>query len=479
MKNKVLKVCADGGKLLTSDALEYILDKDDPVAFTSMVLKKVLADKMFVNKKDLLDVLVGDSPLETPKTALISPKRTISDIRVYKDSDITGESRSEGDIKDFLTFFKNRYYTTKDMIEARPDFQRAIDISIAKTRTDANREHRIIGVVDGSNVTRNGHTLLTISDMSDVLKVLIPKDSPLKSQSMIDDEVVGLVGKFNNERTLFIPSRIVRPITPRKTWEKSDTSSKVAFISDIHVGSNTFLTSQWEAMIKWIKENHEKECINYIVFPGDVVDGIGIYPGQENELIISDIYEQYTALGEHLKEIPDDIKMILQPGNHDAVRLAEPQPALPSVFTKNFDSNVMMVGNPVSFEIEGRVITSYHGKSLDDWIADVPRLTYDRPIEAMKEMCMRRHLGPKYGGKNQISPENRDYLIMNYVPDIFVTGHVHKIDSGMYNGIRLLNASTFQDQTTFQKQHNFNPTPSVVPIVSLSDGHTRLQDFNQ
>ena len=169
--------------------------------------------------------------------------------------------------------------------------------------------------------------------------------------------------------------------------------------------------------------------------------------------------------------------MVIHPGNHDAARIAEPQPALNPKFTDKFDSNILMVGNPVYMNVEGRTVLTYHGKSMDDWIASVRGLTYDDPLKVMKEMCVRRHLAPIYGQRNALAPECKDYLIMETVPDIFVSGHVHGAGQQIYNGIRLINASTWQDQTEYQRMHNFNPEPSIMPVVSLNTGRIEMKDF--
>ena len=232
-------------------------------------------------------------------------------------------------------------------------------------------------------------------------------------------------------------------------------------------------------MIAWLKANSVKDDINYIVFPGDVVDGIGVFPDQDKELIINDIDDQYAKLAEYLKDIPDHIKMIIHPGNHDACRLAEPQPALNQRFTKGFDSNILMVGNPIYLDIEGRTVLTYHGKSMDDWIAAVQNLTYDNPLSVMKQMCVRRHLAPIYGQRNALAPEKKDYMCMELVPDIFVSGHVHGAGQEIYNGVRLINASTWQSQTEYQRQHNFNPDPGIMPVVELGSGRIRMHNFHE
>jgi len=96
-------------------------------------------------------------------------------------------------------------------------------------------------------------------------------------------------------------------------------------MSDVHVGSNTFLHKPWDRMVHWLKTEGKNE-VQYLVVPGDVVDGIGVFPGQEDEQ-------------DRLKEVPDGIRVIVQPGNHDAVRPAEPQPTFPKDIAKLFDSS--------------------------------------------------------------------------------------------------------------------------------------------
>ena len=59
--------------------------------------------------------------------------------------------------------------------------------------------------------------------------------------------------------------------------------------------------------------------IKYIFIVGDLVDGCGIYPEQDKELLIKDVYQQYKECAELLKQIPKHIPLIICPGNHDAL----------------------------------------------------------------------------------------------------------------------------------------------------------------
>ena len=476
MKTEILSEAAKRRILFSPDAMEMILSNNDPMAFTNTVFSHLAKDAVFVSKKDIMDCIAGDKTMFESQKESKPLNKVTTDLHIIKGTDITGESTCEGKINDFATYFMSRYHALKKIIEKRRDFGFCTTIEKAK---DLDRECRIIGMVYDRSTTKNGHTMLTIEDESGTAKVFISKESPLADEMFVNDEVIGILTKPSGKnRSFIIADKIFRPDIPKDhRWERLDLVSKIAFLSDVHVGSTTFLEPAWKRMTSWLKANSVKEEINYLIFPGDVVDGIGVFPDQDKELVISDIYEQYEKLAEYLKDIPDHIKMVIHPGNHDACRLAEPQPALNKVLTKSFDSNIMMVGNPVYMSVEGRTLLTYHGKSMDDWIAGVRGLTYEDPLKVMRAMCTTRHLAPIYGQRNALAPEKRDYLVMEYVPDIFVSGHVHGAGQEIYNGVRMINASTWQSQTEYQKMHNFNPDPAIMPIVSLADGSIQMRSF--
>ncbi|MCK9322650.1 MAG: DNA-directed DNA polymerase II small subunit [Candidatus Methanomethylophilaceae archaeon] len=476
MRSEVLSAAAQKKIFLSPDALEMVLSNSHPMEFINTVLTTISANSMFVDKKDIMDCIAGDKIIfECPKTIAPKNKKNL-DLKIMPGTDVTGESTCEGKINDFANFFKSRFYALKKLIESRRDFGHAMPIEKA---IRLGRETKIIGMIYEKKDTKNGHVILKLEDDTGMCTVLISKDSPNIKEIFVTDEVIGVSGKSTSKGDLFIADEIFRPDIPKNNnWIASDSVSSVAFLSDVHVGSYTFLKNNWEKMIQWLKTNAYDSDIDYLVFPGDIVDGIGIFPGQEEELDILDIYKQYETLANYLKEIPDHIQIVIHPGNHDAVRLAEPQPALNEVFTKSFDSNIMMVSNPINIKVEGRTLLSYHGKSIDDWISGVQQLTYDDPIKVMEEMLKRRHLAPMYGQKTALAPEKKDYLVMENIPDIFVSGHVHGAGTGAYRGIKMINASAWQGQTEYQKMHNFNPDPAIMPIVHLGTGKMTMKNFN-
>ena len=475
MRTEVLDFAARKNIFLCPDALDIILSNSRPIEFATTVLNALSENSMFVTAEDVTDFISGESTMMISPKPITPKNKRQPDLTVIKDTDVTGESVCEGKIEDFARYFKNRFQTLKRMIQSRRDFGRGISI---KDLDGMNREIKTIGIVSDISYTKNAHRMITLEDDTGTCKVMVLKDTPVIGNDIIvNDEVIGIIGRTSGSGIIMV-SEIFRPEIPAiNGWEASDSVSSVAFLSDVHVGSHTFLEERWKNMIKWMKENAYEQDIDYLIFPGDVVDGIGIFPGQQEELDIHDIYGQYEKLAEYLKDFPDHVKMVIHPGNHDAVRPAEPQPALSEVFTKTFDSNVMMVGNPVSLNIEGRTVLTYHGRSIDDWVSSVQKLTYEDPVAIMKEMLSRRHLAPIYGQKTALAPERKDYMLIEHVPDIFITGHVHGAGYINYRGVRTINASAWQDQTDYQKMHNFNPDPAVMPMVHLGTGKVNMKRF--
>ncbi|MGI6008800.1 MAG: DNA-directed DNA polymerase II small subunit [Methanomethylophilus sp.] len=475
MKEDILDAASRRKLFLSPDALEIIDSNGYPMEMVNTMLSAMAKNTMFVSKQDVLDFLNGDKALSQSEKTIKPHVKRDTDIEVIPGSDITGNSTCEGTIQDFTAYFRSRYNLLKKIIMQRRDFYGANTIERAKS---LDRQTNIIGMIYEVRQTRNGHTMLTVEDETGTISVFINKDSPAAQNIYINDEVVGITGKRAERSDLFIADNVVRPEIPKNhAWEPSDSTSSVAFLSDIHIGSKEFLKNGWEKMISWLKANAYDMGLSYIVMPGDVVDGIGAYPGQEADLEIADIYRQYDTLAEYVKEIPDDIKIVMHPGNHDACRLAEPQPALSEEYVHGFDSNVILTGNPIRLKIEGRKVTSYHGKSIDDFISAVRGMSYDDPLAVMREMAMRRHLAPMYGMRNALAPEKKDYLVMEEIPDIFVTGHVHGAGSMDYRGVKMINASTWQAQTDYQAMHNFNPDPCIMPVVNLGSGRISMKNF--
>ncbi len=400
--------------------------------------------------------------------------------------DMSGNSTCEGTTSDFVDYFQDRYNQIEKMLRGRRELRNAVAIE----RISAGaQEVAIIGMVVEKRITKNGHRMVQVEDSTGAVNVLVNKDEHQLiafADTLVNDEVIGVVAQASNKGDLLFSTSLIRPDIPRQhETNRSEAPVMAAFLSDIHVGSNTFLTENWEAMLKWLaghgttsRERDAAGRVKYLVIPGDLVDGVGIYPGQQDELTIGDVYDQYGAFGDWMKDLPEHLEVIVQPGNHDASRPAEPQPAFTQEVRERFDHhNAHFVANPAWFKMHGVTTLGYHGSSLIDFATSVTHLEYEEPLPAMKQMLQSRHLAPLYGERTPVAPEHHDYLVIHEVPDLFITGHVHVPGIESYRGVQMVNCGTWQSQTLYQKMLNFTPDPARMPLIDLQNLRGTLVDF--
>lgn len=520
MKEKVLKILLDHGTLVEPDAVEFILAQKDPVGFLRRFLEGRENLPLILTAADLRgseslssfdEAEIGEQPppapvAQPPQTRLGSgdvpqaaagrdmdeprpagPSRAASAANPAEPagileiiSDVTGTSTTDGSIENFTGYFRDRYRTLRRIIMGNLEMGSPTKIKDAAL---VEKDVKVIGMVMETRKTKNGHMGVTIEDDTGELYVLLHKDSDLSKEVILKDEVVGFSGKVkggskaDGKEPMMLAGAMHRPPLPvNRPQRRSEEDVEVVCMSDIHAGSSHFLHDAWDNFTDWISSD-EAAGVRYIIVAGDMVDGIGVYPNQEDELEILDIYKQYEDLARLMSPIPARIRVLMQPGNHDAVRFAEPQPALDPKFRGAFGPNYTFIGNPCHFSIGGVEVLSYHGRSIDDLVGSIPGITYNDPVPPMKEMLKRRLLATSYGGKAPLAAESHDHMLINPVPDILVTGHVHRTAVYRERCMTLINASAWQSQTPFQAMHNFHPDPAKVVVTNLKTGRCRIIDF--
>ena len=468
-----LKAIYEKNIRLTPEAFEF-LEKNE---IDQDVYEKILATEGLFFTKEMLDVLLSRQdkiptrPVTVARALAFRPeaKEFSPSFKLIGRSDITGKSNCTGKIEDFVAHFRNRFERVSAILR-----RRISEHGIATTKqlkSTQGSKVRLIAMVTDKRATKKGNVLLTVEDCEGSAKVVLPRETEAYKLSgkILNDDIIAFDGKNADE--LFICDTVTWPEIPfAREQKKTERDFAIVYLSDLHFGSRKFLEKPFQRFLNWLNGSEGNEelagKVKYIIVCGDLVDGIGIYPEQEKDLIVKDIYKQYEMFDLAMEKIPDYITVIAAPGNHDAVRRAEPQPALGEDLVK---SNVVRVGNPSNVEIEGLKHLLYHGTSLDSVIPAMGGLSYEKPEEAMLELLRRRHLSPIYGD-SLIVPEERDYLVIEEEPDIIHMGHVHKNGYMLYRGTLLLNSGTFQDRTDFQVRMGHHPTPAIVPILEAKTG---------
>ncbi|HNX40331.1 MAG TPA: DNA-directed DNA polymerase II small subunit [Methanothrix sp.] len=393
--------------------------------------------------------------------------------------DITGRSTCVGEYDDFVHYFRDRYARIRDILSRRLN-SRPIE-SLGKSCT--GREVSLIGMVMEVRSTAKGNRVIELEDPTGMVTAIITRDSEIYEQSaqIITDEVIGVTGTSDGNGRLFVKS-LLWPDMPAETAPLAKGSGHALLLSDLHVGSKYFMAEAWDRFLLWLNGETDDPSglaarVQYMLIAGDLVDGVGIYPGQQNDLAVMDIYDQYEAAAEKLNSIREGVKVIIAPGNHDIVRQAEPQPCLPEEVKKYFRKDMLFVGNPAWVNIGGVSVLIYHGRSIDDLVLRLPGVSYAAPEKAMIEMLKRRHLSPIYGSRVSIAPEHEDHYVISRPPAILHCGHVHTVGIARYKGVAVINSGTWQSQTDFQKKMNIQPVAAVAPLVDLATMKVRKLIF--
>ena len=523
--SKILLKFAKKGINLSPEAYNKVINAENPLDFASSLIVKLKSDK-FTSKDlvsvsgEMVDEITGikkqepEKNVETPQTEedtktespsiedfkkdddtpekhvneeILKASEVIQDTKVkFKRNetktnvqydfkilqDTSKKSYTSGEIENLIAYFKSRYEKLANILQKRPElrnFTKIADID------DSQESLSLILMVREIRTSKNGHKIVEFEDDTGEISILFSnKNDELFAQAerLVKDEVVGVIANKSNDSTFAFGQQIINPGVVRVPEKKMDFG--IVFLSDVHIGSLTFLEDAFQRFIDWINCEYGSEeqikiaeDIKYLIIGGDIVDGIGVYPNQDKELAIKDITQQYNEAARFLGNIRSDIKIIIAPGNHDASRVAEPQPAVPEEYAKALYEldNVEFISNPGVVSLDGINVLIYHGRSFDDLVMAVKEFSHERNDLLMEELLKKRHLAPIYGERTPLASELEDYLVIDEIPDVFHTGHVHINTYRKYKGIHLINSGTFQTQTEFQKIYNIEPTPAEVPIL--------------
>ncbi|MCE5214928.1 MAG: DNA-directed DNA polymerase II small subunit [Methanobacterium sp.] len=506
MDETIINKFADADVLIDDVAYQKINEQQDSIKFTEslinhlgihqegmLILTGEMVDNYLENNQHPLKSDISSSQTETSSSIIektppkVDEYKPLAQNQLIKDSpfnfqvlkDASRKSYTNGEIKDFSAYFSSRYHKLKEMLQRKKDLKSPQPIQELENVQDTVN---LIGMVNNIRNTKNNHKLIEVEDETGTASVLIHNENHSlfeDAERVVKDEVLGVLG--TRKGSLVLASELINPGTPRIDEKPMDFS--VVFLSDTHIGSSTFLEDAFANFIKWMNGEYgdaEQQKIannvRYLVVAGDIVDGIGVYPHQDKELTIKDIYKQYEEAARLFGQI-EDVQIIITPGNHDAGRLAEPQPAINEEYAADLYKlkNVEFVSNPSLVSLDGLNVLIYHGRSFDDFAMTVKGMSHQQTDLIMKELLEKRHLAPIYGERTPLASEVEDHMVIEEVPHVFHTGHVHINSYKKYKGIHLINSGTFQSQTEFQKIYNIVPTCAQVPI--LNQGTMKILKF--
>ncbi|MCX8150912.1 MAG: DNA-directed DNA polymerase II small subunit [Candidatus Bathyarchaeota archaeon] len=496
------------------DFLRTVATTDDPTIIIHRALQKIeaLEEKPLFICKSFLEAtfaqsittkvqqqaqpqFIQKSTFETPTVMFEASENNESFYPYAKDvdskieivEDSTGKLSSNGTMEDYLQYFQDRFKRMEKLLRQRMDVKAATPIAEA-LKAQAKTKLKIIGMVQEKRESKQ-QLFITIEDLNASATILIPSKAPeevhKKAQMLLPDQVI-CVAVIKTMSQLFIAEDIIFPEVGQRPNHRSPEPVYAVLTSDIHVGSAKFNKEAFKRFLLWLNGKYGDAQMKqiashtkYVLIAGDLVDGVGVFPGQAKELVIKDVHKQYRLAAKILGKIPQHIEIIISPGNHDAPRKALPQPSISEEFlpTSQGSRKLYSLSNPCRVSLHSVEVLMYHGRSLDDIIGAVPDIDHEHPEKAMKLLMQGRHLAPMYGGKTLLSPENRDYLVIDKAPEIFHAGHIHVLGCCNYRGVLVVNSGGWQDQTEYMAKLGLVPTPGKVPVVNLKTLETTILSF--
>ncbi len=478
IKNEIIKKILERGYQIEPEAFKLLqeIENNDIPEIIDKILesKKTESSKISINMNDIANLMpILEEKNENGKKILIN-----SEVKIIKNlSDkITVSEGKEG----YKNLFCSRYNKLLKIVTSRFGFHN-IDNIMNLEKSVKEGKKRVAGLVLDVKMKRSS-TIISLDDSTGILEaVVIDRDIINSVKEVLLDSLIVAEIEYSKRKIAILKS-FVLPDIPEHIPSLSSKKVYAVLTSVLHIGSKNFLCNEFLMFINWLKGKEDNEIVSrikYIVIAGDNIDGIGVYPGQENELKIKDIKGQYDLFSNLIKQVPDTIDVFIIPGNHDAVRQALPQPSIPMEYLNELgqESNITILGNPSLISLHGVKILVYHGRSLDDVMATSPGLSFNRPAIAMRSLIKTRHLAPIYGERTALLPTDEDSLIIEEVPDIFHAGHIHILDSEKYRGVLIINSGSWQSQTPYQARMGIFPTPGIVPIIDLSTLNVISKNF--
>ncbi|MDC0210887.1 DNA-directed DNA polymerase II small subunit [Candidatus Nitrosopelagicus sp.] len=394
-------------------------------------------------------------------------------------SDPTSKITSAEGVEGYGKLFASRFNKLKQIMSDRPESKKVKDIESVKSITKNDDELFVWGLVSDRKSDRN-ITKITLEDPTSSMEIVV-FEGDLKDTAdtlLMDQFAMFKIVPAKNGG--FFAKEILLPDIPEHTTNRSKTETYAVFLSDLHVGSKFFMEEELSEFIKWISSADPiARKIRFVVVGGDLIDGVGVFPGQEKILNQTTTEGQLQKTFEVLDKIPKHIKVFLISGNHDAGRKALPQPAIPKMYNSELwdRENFFMLGNPSMVSLNGVKVLMYHGQSIDDVVRTTPGVSYDKPAAVMRHFLKARHMSPIYGSRTPIAPETEDMMVIDDIPDIFHSGHVHFVGLDMYKGVLIVNSGAWQRQTDFQESVGITPTPGMAIIVNLQTMKVYQKDF--
>ena len=319
--NKILLKFAKKGINLSPEAYNTVINANNPVDFASSLIVKLKSDKftstdLISVSGDVVDEITGvkktgedktqktltdeakevkesniETPQEEPKKPSMDSFKKESDIQkkhvneeileasqTIKDEKITfkrneqktnveydfkilqdtsKKSYTSGELENLIAYFKSRYEKLTNILQKRPElrnFTKIADID------DSQDSLTLILMVREIRSSKNGHKIVEFEDDTGTISVLFSNKKEelfAEAEKLVKDEVVGVIANKSDDSNFAFGQQIINPGVLRVPEKEMDFG--IVFLSDVHIGSLTFLEDAFSRFIDWINCEYGSE----------------------------------------------------------------------------------------------------------------------------------------------------------------------------------------------------------------------------
>jgi DNA polymerase II small subunit len=230
-----------------------------------------------------------------------------------------------------------------------------------------------------------------------------------KNLSLLDqtvlDEVIGLVCEAGGDG--IVVSNIIWPDIPLKrdvTQAKEDVFC--LFISDLHMDSEKFNHESYKKFLSWL---NQVKYDNFYIF------------------VLGGVSSKISDMKDFFSKLPEKSERIFLRGEDDP----------------EF-SDMLNITDPSLIKIDNITLLLSHGGFLEKYSKIWPNL---QPEKIMLNLLKKRHIDPVFDSCTKIF--DQDYFVLDTVPDIFASGHLHSPGILNYKSTTIISNGSFLTQPIF------------------------------
>lgn len=456
-KKDVLQRCSGEGFLLNREMLEFFLGLDEKSFEKSL---KEVKNSGFNDK--ILTKKVFDEKIFSKVGGFYGKKDNF--VKILKNFE--GKSGKITN-NDFVSYFRRRFEVIRDLLLEKKNLSNLISI---RRLGSSNGVYDIVGMIYAKRITKNKNLLLEVEDLGGKAVVLVNREnkSLFERASRLELDDILVMRCSGSAKMLFL--RDFEFVGLEKVEKFGSDDAYVGFASDFHVGNRDFLEDDLRKFVAWVngevgdvRSREIAKKMKYLVVVGDLVEGVGVYPGQEREVLIRSVRAQYNKVGEILGKLRRDVEIIVLPGLHDAVWLGEPQPGVDKKWLGSLGElpNLRVVSNPAYVEVGGlRVFLKYGVNKVSDL-----------------DLVLEKGYLPLVYGESDFVMESGEDLVLDSQIDVFVLGGTHRARVVDKDGVLRVWTSCWKGRSDFERRRGMDVDNSRVPILNLKSREVKMLDF--